>query len=101
MNADTIIISIITLEKYLDQIAGLRARSISSSDRPFVSTTLPAMYMTARRQTIENPKQTELIPNLFTKLKKYSPMTKFDICSTRKSGVGDYSKRYGKIKDRL
>lgn len=48
----------------------LRARSISSNDRPFVSTTLPAMYKTARTQTAENPKYTELIPNLFTTLKK-------------------------------
>jgi len=34
----------------------LRARSISSNDRPFVSTTLPAMYKTARTQTAEKPK---------------------------------------------
>lgn len=62
------------------QTTGLRARSISSNDRPFVSTTLTAMYKTARRQTVANPKYTVLIPNLFTTLKKYSPITKFEIC---------------------
>lgn len=55
---------------YPNQVAGLRARSISSKDRPFVSTTLPSMYKTARRQTAEKPKYTELMPNLFTTLKK-------------------------------
>jgi hypothetical protein len=38
------------------------------------------MYKTPRRQMPENPKYTELIPNLFTKLKKYRPMTKFAAC---------------------
>lgn len=76
------------------QIAGLRARSISSSDRPFVSTTLPAMYKTARRQTEANPRYTVLIPYLFTKLKKYSPMTKLDICSSKeKADVSNLLKR--------
>lgn len=65
------------------QTAGLSSRSISSSDRPFVSTTLPAMYKTARRQIEANPRYTLLMPYLFTKLKKYSPMTKLDICSSK------------------
>jgi hypothetical protein len=42
------------------------------------------MYTTAERQMPENPKYTELIPNLFTKLKKYRPMTKFAACYHRK-----------------
>lgn len=54
----------------VSQAEQLRARSISSNDRPLVSTTLPAMYKTARTHTAENPKYTELIPNLFTTLKK-------------------------------
>lgn len=65
------------------QTAGLNSRSISSSDRPFVSTTLPAIYMTARRQTDANPRYTVLIPNLVTTLKKYRPIKKFIICSRR------------------
>jgi hypothetical protein len=54
----------------VSQAGELRARSISSNDRPFVSTTLLAMYRTARTHTAENPKYTELIPNLFITLKK-------------------------------
>jgi hypothetical protein len=42
------------------------------------------MYTTAERQMPENPKYTELIPNLFKKLKKYRPMTKFAACYHRK-----------------
>ena len=41
--------------------------------------------MTPRRQMPENPKYTELIPNLFTKLKKYRPMTKFAAMSTNQT----------------
>ncbi|GKF02273.1 hypothetical protein Tco_0029196, partial [Tanacetum coccineum] len=33
----------------------LSSRSISSNDRPFVSTTLEAMYITARIQILANP----------------------------------------------
>lgn len=65
------------------QIAGLNSRSISSSDRPFVSTTLPVIYTTATRQESANPMYTVLIPNLVTMLKKYRPIKKFIICSRR------------------
>lgn len=73
------IVKTCTLERYPHQIAGLRARSISSKDLPFVSTTLPAMYRTARIQTVANPKYTELIPNLVTTLRKQRPMMKLEI----------------------
>lgn len=64
------IITTATFDKNPNQIAGFRARSISSKDLPFVSTTLTAMYNTARTQMAANPKYTVLIPNLFTTLKK-------------------------------
>lgn len=52
------------------QAVALRICSISSSDRPFVSTILRATYNTASKQTTPNPKYTVLMPNLFTKLRK-------------------------------
>lgn len=58
----------------------MRASSISSKDRPFVSTTLPLTYITARTQTRPNPRYTVLSPTLFTTLKKYNPITKLAIC---------------------
>jgi hypothetical protein len=48
-----------------------------------VSTTFPAMYITATAHTEANPKYTVLIPNLLTTLKKYRPIKKFDTCKKR------------------
>jgi len=59
-----------------DYTAGLSSRSISSNDRPFVSTTLLFTYATAAAQTAEKKRYTVLTPKRWTTLKNISPMTK-------------------------
>lgn len=68
---------------YYNYTAGLSSRSISSNERPLVSTTLLLTYSTAAAHTTEKPKYTVLTPNLWTTLKNISPIKKLDICNSQ------------------